>query len=352
MDEPSPIVLRASGYAEGVYAWAGDPVYLPEVSDPEVGLFVWSYTVRFANLGKTPVQLVGRKWLIRNLAGEAENVLAATVGGAQPTLVPGAEPYVYESGVPLVCPSNRPAAPASMAGAFGFLSSEGRRIVVETEPFALIPPPTTGIDPASKITLKDDDPAVMAFRVLLDRYMASVIAERPDELRLSQLGEIDCTKIRNYLLIHFPFNNRKEPTEIEFSSINHNLIGIPARDIFLLSKSGQIDIIIKWWPNERNISFLDKHEITDEMRDPDLGIVRLLAAYRYLEQLDLDDPNLSEEKRRSNASKLVTTYARLKRMNPDGVDLPNTPKLQHARRMIRPPYKPKPRHGGSAPKPE
>ena len=112
------VIFRPTAKTQEVFAVVGHVQYLPEYAEPETGLFIWSYTVRFGNFGDQPIQLLGRKWLIRDGQGKIQNVLAASVGGRQPTLQPG-DMYAYESGVPLCTPRG------DMTGAFGFRTTDG-----------------------------------------------------------------------------------------------------------------------------------------------------------------------------------------------------------------------------------
>src|SRR5512134_3222343 len=60
-----------------------------ERSDPEKGRWLFSYTVRIANEGDAPAQLVSRHWIITDAHGAKEEVVGDGVIGQQPRLEPG-----------------------------------------------------------------------------------------------------------------------------------------------------------------------------------------------------------------------------------------------------------------------
>ena len=72
------------------------PVYLDGESDPLVPRYTFAYFVRIQNDGPEPVQLLRRRWLIRDAAGHAEEVEGAGVVGQQPVIEPG-DAHVYNS---------------------------------------------------------------------------------------------------------------------------------------------------------------------------------------------------------------------------------------------------------------
>jgi ApaG protein len=76
------------------------PAYLPEQSDPELGHFVFSYTIRIENHGSRAVMLVSRHWEIIDTDGNREVVEGLGVVGQQPVLEPG-EAHEYTSFCPL-----------------------------------------------------------------------------------------------------------------------------------------------------------------------------------------------------------------------------------------------------------
>ncbi|WP_435955280.1 Co2+/Mg2+ efflux protein ApaG [Dryocola sp. BD626] len=78
-------------------------VYIESQSSPENERFVFAYTVTIRNLGRTPVQLLGRYWLITNGNGHETEVQGEGVIGVQPHIEPGNE-YSYTSGAVLETP--------------------------------------------------------------------------------------------------------------------------------------------------------------------------------------------------------------------------------------------------------
>ncbi|WP_058912213.1 Co2+/Mg2+ efflux protein ApaG [Entomohabitans teleogrylli] len=78
-------------------------VYIESQSSPDEERFVFAYTVTIRNLGRTPVQLLGRYWLITNGNGRQTEVQGAGVVGVQPHIAPGSE-YQYTSGAVLETP--------------------------------------------------------------------------------------------------------------------------------------------------------------------------------------------------------------------------------------------------------
>lgn len=65
------------------------PVYLKDRSDPAAQHYVFAYFVRIENVGTASVQLLSRRWLIHDEAGEDTEVVGDGVVGEQPTIAPG-----------------------------------------------------------------------------------------------------------------------------------------------------------------------------------------------------------------------------------------------------------------------
>jgi len=74
--------------------------YLAEKSRPEQYHFVFAYEIKLKNKNPFTVQLLRRKWIIRNGVGETEIVEGEGVVGRQPILYTGDE-YEYTSGAVL-----------------------------------------------------------------------------------------------------------------------------------------------------------------------------------------------------------------------------------------------------------
>ena len=71
-------------------------VYIEAQSSPDNERYVFAYTVTIRNLGRAPVQLLGRYWLITNGNGRETEVQGEGVVGVQPLIAPGEE-YQYLS---------------------------------------------------------------------------------------------------------------------------------------------------------------------------------------------------------------------------------------------------------------
>jgi len=109
------------------------PDFLPDRSDPDEGRYFWSYTIEIANLGRVPVQLLSRHWVIIDAMGRKEEVRGPGVVGEQPTLEPG-ESFRYASGCPLASPSGM------MQGSYRMVTAEGETFDVEIPAFSLDSP--------------------------------------------------------------------------------------------------------------------------------------------------------------------------------------------------------------------
>ena len=72
------------------------PVYLDGESDVLERKFVFAYFVRIENHSPGEVQLLRRRWLIRDTAGRTQEVEGAGVVGKQPVLPPGSA-HTYQS---------------------------------------------------------------------------------------------------------------------------------------------------------------------------------------------------------------------------------------------------------------
>ncbi|VEB93212.1 ApaG protein [Citrobacter koseri] len=63
-------------------------VYIEAQSSPDDERYVFAYTVTIRNLGRAPVQLLGRYWLITNGHGRETEVQGEGVVGVQPHIAP------------------------------------------------------------------------------------------------------------------------------------------------------------------------------------------------------------------------------------------------------------------------
>jgi ApaG protein len=326
-------IFRPTIKPQKVFAVVGHVRYLPEYAEPDNGLYVWSYTVRFANFGDLPIKLLGQKWLIRDADGKTQDVLAAGVGGLQLTLEPG-DTYAYESGVPLSTPRG------DMTGAFGFRTTDGAPFIIENRRFEL----QATEDLSSRIKsqhlslgIKKD---VSAFASHLTQYKNKVDQNHDIELRISRLKNISLTgrrQIIRYLLHIFPFNQNKEIL-IPFHKLAWGLPSIRAHNICITHspRSQKLDFVIKWWRAREDIDFLESYDLTgDPTIEPNLTSIRLLAAYEALQKIDLSDPEMPNIDRLRLAARLVSTYQRLQKQNLQGVQIGSTPQLRLAHRILK-----------------
>ncbi len=97
--------------------------YSAEHSDPQRSQWFFLYTIRIANEGERPVQLLTRHWTITDATGHVEEVRGPGVVGVQPRLEPG-EDFEYTSGCPLQTPFG------SMEGSFQMVTEEAAPPVV------------------------------------------------------------------------------------------------------------------------------------------------------------------------------------------------------------------------------
>lgn len=106
------------------------PHYLPEQSDPEEGVYGFSYTVTVTNTGKVAAQLISRHWIISDANGHTEEVKGLGVVGHQPMLKPG-ESFQYSSG------SRLRTANGTMHGSYFCVAEDGERFEVTIPLFVL-----------------------------------------------------------------------------------------------------------------------------------------------------------------------------------------------------------------------
>jgi len=74
--------------------------FLEERSNPHTNKFVFAYTVTITNTESVPVQLMSRKWIIKDADGDIETVEGPGVVGEKPVLQPG-QSFEYTSFCPL-----------------------------------------------------------------------------------------------------------------------------------------------------------------------------------------------------------------------------------------------------------
>ncbi|MGP1958810.1 MAG: Co2+/Mg2+ efflux protein ApaG [Arsenophonus sp. NC-CH8-MAG3] len=108
-------------------------VYIANQSLPEEARFVFAYTVSIRNLGRTPVQLISRYWLITNSDGKCTEVQGKGVLGEQPIIQQTAE-FCYTSGAIIETPMG------TMEGHYVMLDNDGKNFYVDIPVFRLAIP--------------------------------------------------------------------------------------------------------------------------------------------------------------------------------------------------------------------
>lgn len=109
------------------------PRYLAEQSDPEVGRYVFAYTITLHNRGERAATLISRHWIITDGNQQVQEVRGLGVVGEQPRLEPG-ESYRYTSGSAFETPLG------TMRGSYQMLGDDGERFEVEIPEFVLALP--------------------------------------------------------------------------------------------------------------------------------------------------------------------------------------------------------------------
>jgi ApaG protein len=107
--------------------------YVSEQSAPRAQRYVFAYTVRIANEGGEPAQLLTRHWIITDGNGKVEEVKGPGVVGHQPYLRPG-EHFEYTSGCVLQTPRGE------MKGTYQMHRPDGRQFDAIIAPFLLLLP--------------------------------------------------------------------------------------------------------------------------------------------------------------------------------------------------------------------
>ena len=108
-------------------------VYIESQSSPDEERFVFAYTITIRNLGRTPVQLLSRYWLITNGNGRETEVQGEGVVGEQPHIAPGGE-YQYTSGAVIETPFG------TMEGHYEMVDEQGARFRIAIPVFRLALP--------------------------------------------------------------------------------------------------------------------------------------------------------------------------------------------------------------------
>ena len=106
------------------------PLYLPDRSQPAERRYVFAYFIRIENVGDQPAQLLARRWLIHDSAGEESEVTGEGVVGQQPTIAPG-HVHEYQSFCILKSRSGW------MEGQYHFVRADGTRFDADIPRFTL-----------------------------------------------------------------------------------------------------------------------------------------------------------------------------------------------------------------------
>lgn len=93
-----------------------ESTFMPKLSRPSFGYFVFTYDITITNNNEYPVQLLTRKWFCVDSTGEVDMVEGEGVVGVQPKLEPG-ESYSYQSGTHFTSPIGK------MSGSYTFVNS-------------------------------------------------------------------------------------------------------------------------------------------------------------------------------------------------------------------------------------
>jgi ApaG protein len=107
--------------------------YVDDQSEPNVGRYVFAYTITISNKGNVPAKLLSRHWLITDANGKVQEVRGDGVVGEQPHLNPG-EKFRYSSGAILETPVG------AMQGSYRMQADNGISFDAPIPPFTLAVP--------------------------------------------------------------------------------------------------------------------------------------------------------------------------------------------------------------------
>lgn len=107
--------------------------YVDDQSQPDVGRFVFAYTITIKNSGDIPARLLSRHWLITDANGKVQELSGDGVVGEQPHLSPG-ETFRYSSGAVLDTPVG------AMQGSYRMQADNGIDFDAPIPPFTLAVP--------------------------------------------------------------------------------------------------------------------------------------------------------------------------------------------------------------------
>ena len=107
--------------------------YIDAQSEPEVGRYVFAYTIRIGNHGAIAARLMSRHWIITDANGKIQEVSGDGVVGKQPRLDPG-DVFCYSSAAVLETPVG------SMQGQYHMKADNGHRFIAPIPAFTLAVP--------------------------------------------------------------------------------------------------------------------------------------------------------------------------------------------------------------------
>ncbi|ANO51942.1 Co2+/Mg2+ efflux protein ApaG [Woeseia oceani] len=107
--------------------------YVDEQSEPDIGRYVFAYTITIANKGGVAARLLSRHWVITDANGKVQEVNGDGVVGEQPHLNPG-ESFRYSSGAVLETPVG------AMQGRYRMKADNGTDFYAPIPPFTLAVP--------------------------------------------------------------------------------------------------------------------------------------------------------------------------------------------------------------------
>lgn len=109
--------------------------FLDDQSAPEEGRYVFAYTIRIHNRGKSAAQVLGRHWVITDANGQVREVDGEGVVGEQPWLQPG-DDFEYTSGAVLETDIG------TMKGSYDMVAGDGTHFDAPIPEFTLSIPRT------------------------------------------------------------------------------------------------------------------------------------------------------------------------------------------------------------------
>ena len=107
--------------------------FMPEQSEPDRDRWFWAYHIRIDNQSDKTVQLLSRKWKIRDGRNAVHHVEGEGVVGERPVIRPGTA-YDYVSGCPLMTPTG------SMTGSYNMVCEDGSAFEIGIPLFELSAP--------------------------------------------------------------------------------------------------------------------------------------------------------------------------------------------------------------------